>query len=154
MKICSTPASVQRRGTTVAGAGLACALALAASGCSSTVERRADAWGGEGAATASRQPIATQGSAWELVFQSPYVNTQLADAGEGPEYSRRDASLNPRSDQAYTALSNWPEGPRPDLARARNIRVRDSESTFIYYLPTGSRSGSSNTNYNRSGWWY
>jgi hypothetical protein len=149
MKMRSIPAIVRRRGM----ACLVAMLAVWAGGCSSAVEQRADAWGGEGATKASRRPMASQGGSWELVFASPGVNSRLAGSGEGPEFGRLDASLNPRGGQPVTALSSWPEAPRPDLARARSVRVRDNESTFIYYLPTGSRGGS-NTSDTRSGWWY
>lgn len=134
---------------------IALVLACGLTACSSSVDRRADAWGGEGPATASRAPVASQGGSWELVFQSPGVNAQLAGLEPGPEHARRDGALNPRGNEPVTAMSNWPEAPRADLARSRSVRVRDNESTFIYYFPTGNRRGTSGgTSSDRAGWWY
>ncbi len=124
-------------------------------GCSSPVDRRADAWGGEGPHTAARKPIASQAGSWESVFLTPGVNARLADAGEGPEYARLDSTLNPRANQPLTAIDSWPEAPRADLARGRSIRVRDNQNTFIYYFPAGNgRAGSGGTSSDRPGWWY
>ncbi len=163
MKICSRlHASFQRRGHRTAAVRAALPLALAAlaiiaTGCSSSVERRADAWGGEGThtskATAARSSAPSQGGSWELVFQSPSV----AAHADGPEYARRDASLNPRGNEPLTALSDWPEAPRADLSRSRSIRVRDSESTFIYYFPSTDHRGGhrhSGHSFHHSSWWY
>lgn len=134
------------------------AALLALSGCASSVDRRADAWGGEGSARAGvRQPVASQGGSWEMVFQSPGVSAELAGLEPGPEYSRRDSSLSPRRNEPVTAMSNWPEAPRADLARRRSIRVRDTESSFIYFFPTGDGRGSSvggGSSSGRSSWWY
>ena len=158
MKIRSLPAFVRRRGLNIGRFGtvaLALTLVCGLSACSSSVDRRADAWGGEGPATASPKPTASQGGAWETVFATPGVNARLADAGEGPEYSRLDSTLSPRGNEPVTALSAWPEAPRADLARSRSVRVRDNESSFIYYFPTGSRRGTSGgTSSDRAGWWY
>jgi len=130
-------------------------MAIIAAGCSSSVERRADAWGGEGAQTSNtaRGSSASQGGSWELVFASPSSASHV----DGPEYARRDASLNPRGNQPLTALDSWPEAPRADLARSRSVRVRDSESAFIYYFPSTDNRGhnrSSGHSSGRSGWWY
>lgn len=162
------PASIKRHGhratTLLAAAPLALiALAAVASGCSSTVDRRADAWGGEGAHTSrstaantARKPVASQGGSWELVFPSPGVAARLADSGEGPEYARLDGSLNPRGNEPLTAIDSWPEAPRADLGRARSVRVRDNQNAFIYYFPTRSRRGgtSGGTSSGHSTWWY
>ena len=142
----------------IGGAFVAVVIAAGAGGCASSVDRRADAWGGEGAAAAQTRrglPAThpSQGGSWELVFPTPGVNARLADAQPGPEYGRLDAGLNPRSTLARTAIDDWPQGPRPDLARARSVRIRDRRDTFIYYFPTRDHRGSSGDSA-RSAWWY
>jgi hypothetical protein len=159
MKTGSLPAFVRRRGLSIRHSGIA-ALALilpcGLAACSSSVDRRADAWGGEGAVTgAARQPVASQAGSWELVFQSPRVSAELAGLEPGPEFFRRDSSLSPRGNEPVTAMSNWPEAPRADLARRRSVRVRDTASSFIYFFPTGDGRGSSaGSSSRRSGLWY
>ncbi len=151
-------AAISRAALLRAAAPLAlAAIAAISSACSSTVDRRADAWGGEGAhaATAARKPVASQGGSWELVFPSPGVAARLADSGDGPEYARLDGSLNPRTNQPLTAIDSWPEAPRADLSRARSVRVRDNQNAFIYYFPTNSRrGGTSGGGGGTSTWWY
>jgi len=150
--------SASARCARIAIALLTVAAALPLAACSSSVDRRADSWGGEGSAPstpAQRQPHSpSQGGSWELVFATPGVSARIAGAEEGPEYSRNDAALNPRPAQVQTALSNWPEPARPSLLRARSVRVRDTESTFIYYLPRGETGGGGGSRGSRSDWWY
>lgn len=119
----------------LAGAGLA--------GCASGVERRADAWGGEGAAA----QVASQGGAWELVFATPDLEPRVREAG--PESWRRDHALNPRTGRAMTAADGWPEADRPSLSRSRRIPTRDTGSSSVFYFSERERRGGQD-----QGWWY
>lgn len=132
-----------RRARLVPGLGAAVLSAAALAGCASGVERRADAWGGEGAAAR----VASQGGAWELVFATPDLEPRMRDAG--PEYARRDHALNPRAGRAITAADSWPEADRPSLSRSRRIPTRDTGSSSVFYLSERERRGGQDP-----GWWY
>lgn len=123
-------------------AALAC-FVLAAGGCASSIERRADAWGGEGALA----PTASQGGAWELVFATPDVEPRTRDAG--PELARRDGELNPRAGRALTAADGWPEADRPSLSRSRRIPTRDTGSSSVFYFSERERRRDGDAQ-----WWY
>jgi len=97
----------------------AAALLTALPGCSSTVARR------EPAPVAGRQA-----SAWDTVLPGP----KLALAGDGPEYSRRDESLQWESPEStLTRALGSPYGP-PDLVRSRRLYMPQNPFGYIYYL--------------------
>lgn len=146
MKICSLHRA-GRLGTFVVAAAV-CMLAgglAGIGGCASSVDRRVDAWGGEGGA------IASQAGSWELLFGTPDLERQLASQRKDDswELGRRDAQLNPRAGRAVTALDSWPEPGRPSLSGYRRIPTRDTESSAIFYLAPSDRRGRQDP-----GWWY
>lgn len=100
------------------------ALVVGVGGCVASVQRRP-----------VEASMGSAGSAWEAVLPGPYVSQTLGsyDARQYPEYSRNDAALSPRPPQARMATSQWPEDPRPSLARARRLQLPTHADQVLYF---------------------
>lgn len=120
-----------------------CSSAIFALGCQATLVRRP-----------ALPTLGTQGGAWEAALPSAATTAALgtADYRQFPEYSRNDLALNPRPVQARLATRQWPEDPRPSLARARRLQLETRADQVLFFEPEAiDRSERHQSGWN---WWW
>lgn len=75
------------------------------------------------------------GSAWEAALPAAMLARSPQDPRALPEFSRNDASLNPRHAQPVLATGQWPESPRPDLSHTRRLYLNPRADVILYTDP-------------------